>query len=93
MGDEAGAEFSAVADGIILAGDVQRLGEDKLDAAHGHIPTGGVLMGGDDDGLEAAFEFMPLIVHLVQEDGECDPLARADVFEGDIELQDPTDGF
>lgn len=47
VGEEANPEFAPVADGVGGAGDIQRFGQDKLDAPHRHIPAAGAMMRGD----------------------------------------------
>lgn len=94
VGDQARLEPAGVAQGVGgVPRHVQVLGHHKFQAANPHVAAGRAVVGGDRQGLHASLVFVPVAVHLGQNDGQSHPFARADVFDGGAQLQNAPLGF
>src|SRR5699024_4267150 len=65
----------------------------EFDAPDVDVPAGGEVVGGDGQGFQAPGVLLAAVVHLGEDGGQGHPLAGADVFEGDVQLDDPALGL
>ena len=87
MRDEAGLEIALLAHGAgRTAGDVQILRDDKFDTFDQYVTTGRIAVCGNCQRFHAALVLFAVFIHLGQDRRQCDPLPGADIFDGDIHL-------